>query len=193
MARSKDNPLIKGMEGAIGKDIVFRTINGKTYSGKYPDMSGIIPSKNQTKGRERFAEAVKFAQAVRKNPEKYPEIKAGKGETLYHAAIKAFLNLYRPDPAILLSKPDRIKDSLVALSLTEAQLRATAYICAHQKISNLIYRQINDVSKPTATRHLQELAEHQIIKSNGGKGAGAFYLMGSFFEEIGSDLDITGQ
>jgi predicted HTH transcriptional regulator len=149
-------------------------------------MSGIIPSKNQTKGRERFAEAVKFAKAVMKRPEKYPEIKASNESTLYHAAIKAFLNQYKPDPAILLALPQPVKDALAALSLTEPQLRAAAYVCKHQKISNLIYRQINKVSKPTATRHLQELVEAQLIKSNGGKGAGAHYLIGSFFEKPGS-------
>jgi hypothetical protein len=186
MARIKDNPLMKGMKGSIGKDIVFRTIKGNTFSGKYPDMSGVIPTKNQTKGRERFAEAVKFARAVLKDPQKYPEIKGRKDETLYHAAIKDFLNRYNPDTRILLSLPSPVRVSLEALSLTEPQLRAAACICVHKKMTNKMYRKMNEVSKPTATRHLQELVDLQVIKFNGGKGAGAFYVIGPALGEIGS-------
>jgi hypothetical protein len=54
MARVKDNLVVKGASGRIGRGIFYRTRKNKTFSGKYPDMTGIIPSKNQTKGGRRF-------------------------------------------------------------------------------------------------------------------------------------------
>jgi hypothetical protein len=36
-----------------------------------------------------------------------------------------------------------------------------------------------EVFKATATRHLQDLVAHRILKSNKGKGAGAHYIIGS--------------
>lgn len=179
MARVKDNLLIKGTGGAIGKEIVYRTIKNKTFSGKYPDMSGIIPSKKQTKGRERFAEAVKFAKSVMKDPEKIAEYKSRPGFSVYHAAIQEYLSWSGRDKPIPLSLPESQKTALQSLSLTERQFRAVAYLNEHKKITNNIYRKLNQVSKATATRHLHELADKGVMQSNGGKGAGAHYIMGS--------------
>jgi len=46
-------------------------------------------------------------------------------------------------------------------------------------ITNKIYQHMNAISKATATRHLQELVSLNIIEFNNGRGAGAFYVMGS--------------
>ena len=37
MAESKDNIVMKNMSGAIGKQLVFRRVNGKTIACKYPE------------------------------------------------------------------------------------------------------------------------------------------------------------
>jgi hypothetical protein len=167
MARVKDNLLLKGLSGSVGKDHVLRTINKNTFSCKYPDMSGVIPSKNQTKGRARFAEAVKFAQSVIRDPGKAARYKTEPGISVYHAFIREFLNRLNPKIYDRLSLQSAIKSSLKSQSLKDPQLRAIAYIHKHKKLTNGVYQKMNGVSKPTDTRHLNELASQNIIKSHG--------------------------
>jgi len=183
MARVKNNLLLKGMSGAIGKDLVLRTKNNETYSGKYPDMSGIVPSKNQARGRKRFAEAVKFAQSVLKDSGKYSGYKARKGHALYHSAITDYMRRFNPDQPSAGSLPDVVESVTQKHSLTKPKLRALMYISDHKRLSNSLYQKINEVSKATATRHLQEMVELNIIKSNGGRGAGAYYMLGSLLKK----------
>ena len=180
-----NNLLLQGTSGSIGKALVVKTTKTGTFSAKHPDMSAVIPSKNQTKGRQRFAEAVKFAKSVMNDPEKKAKYNVKRGSTLYHTVIKEYLSRFNPDKAVRLSLPEPVITSLQALSLTESQLRAVVYINEYKKLTNSDYRKMNDVSKPTATRHLGELAALNLIQSNGGRGAGACYIIGSWWAANG--------
>jgi hypothetical protein len=180
------NPLLEGTSGSIGKNLVYRKFKNGTFSSKHPDMSGVAPSKNQTKGRKRFGEAVAYAKSVMKDPEKRAKIKNREGSSVYHAAVKEYLDRFSPERILRFSLPPKAKEKLEALSLNKPQLLAVVYISQYKKLSNSDYRNLNDVSKPTATRHLRELADLHIIESNRGKGAGAHYTMGSWWEKIGS-------
>jgi hypothetical protein len=182
MASTGNNSVTRGLSGAIGKELVFRTIKGKTYACKNPDMSNVIPSKNQTKKRKKFAEAVKFARSIMNDPEKAAAYEKKPGQRLYHAAIMDYMRRPESEREENPSISEATKKVLAKYSLNEAQIRAVIYIGEHARISNRIYQSMNSVSKPTATRHLQELARLQIIKSNDGKGAGAFYIIGSGWE-----------
>lgn len=146
-----NNPLLQGTSGSIGKTLVVKTTKTGTFSTKHPDMSAVIPSKNQTKGRQRFAEAVKFAKSVMNDPEKKAKYNAKRGSSVYHAAIKDHLSRFNPDKLVRLSFPEPVITSLHSLSLTEPQLRAVGYINEYKKLTNSEYRKINNVSKPTAT------------------------------------------
>jgi hypothetical protein len=179
MARTNNNPLTKGMSGAIGDNIQFRTFKKGTFSGKVPDMSHVIPSKNQTKRRGIFAQAVTFAQSVMKDPEKKASYKKREGLSVYHSAIKDYMDMFKSAKNKKRSLPESVETLLQDYSLNEQQLRAVMYINRHKILTNRIYQEINDVSKATATRHLQELAAQHIIQSNGIKGAGAHYKIGS--------------
>lgn len=95
MAIVKNSILLKGLSGAIGKDIVLKTYGNKTVISKSPDMSGIKPSKKQKAKRNRFAEAVAYAQKIN-NSASLKEVyrkknKVKKEQSVYHAAIKEFL------------------------------------------------------------------------------------------------------
>ncbi len=173
------------MKGAIGKELVYRTTKNGTFVSKYPDMTGVIPSKNQTKGRARFAEAVKYAQDAMKNPEKSAKYKKGNNHSVYHAAIKDYMSLYVSKKGGMPELPEAIQTDLMSLSLSDSQLRAVKYIVQNKKLTNSIYQKMNDVSKATATRHLQELASFDIIQSNSGRGAGAYYIIGSRWSSNG--------
>lgn len=180
MAKVVDNYISQGISGAIGDEMVFRRFKSGTFVGKYADMSSVIPSKNQTKRRNRFAEAVAFAKKVKSDPERSARYKEKNVDSVYHAALKDYLNLYNPDkPAFKLLSP-ALENKIKNCSLNEDQLRALVYLAEFKKMTNGIYRKINSVSKATATRHLQMMQGLKIIESNGVTGAGACYSMGSF-------------
>ncbi len=178
MASTGNNYVTHGISGRIGKELVFRTIKNKTYACKNPDMSISFHPKIKTKKRKLFGEAVKYARSIMNDPEKKALYKARPGSTLYHTLISDYTKLQasaaRPEPTL----SDETRAQLDSLSLQESQLRAITYMGEYGRITNKIYQNMNGVSKPTATRHLQELVKLLIIKSNDGRGAGAFYIMG---------------
>lgn len=61
--------------------------------------------------------------------------------------------------------------------LNPRQIRAVLYVKEHGSITNAKYQEINKVSKPTATRDLQELNRKEILENRGKKGAGAVYVL----------------
>lgn len=79
------------MQGAIAKQIVFRTRGGKTFASKYPDMSNVKPSAEQLKYKSVFSEAVRYAQGIIANPKKKATYKVEKDKSVYHTAIKDFM------------------------------------------------------------------------------------------------------
>lgn len=87
------NPLFVGLRGSIGKQLVFKQYAQCTVVTKYPDMSKVIRTPLQKKKNVVFAEAVKYARGILKDPEKYKEYKQTlqPGERVYNQAIKAYL------------------------------------------------------------------------------------------------------
>jgi hypothetical protein len=72
MARSKNNPLTKGLSGMVGKQIVFRTWNGKTFvsvAPKKPKRQSPVQKENRTK----FKRATVYAKNMMKDPVKKAE------------------------------------------------------------------------------------------------------------------------
>jgi len=91
MARVTKNVITSDLQGAIGKQLVFRVRNGKTFASKYPDMSGVKPSKKQLKEKDRFAKAVAFAQSIINDPVKKAKYKVKKGQTVFNAAVSDYM------------------------------------------------------------------------------------------------------
>lgn len=181
MAKADDNVVTKGMRGAIGKDIVYRTFKTGTFSGKFPDMSKVIPSKNQTKRRTVFADAVTFAKSVMKDPNQISKFNPDESQSPYHAAIKHYMRFFSKSKTGAVKLSADWKAALEALSLNESQFRAVVFLDEYKKLTNRFYQKLNNVSKATATRHLRELTALNIIQSNDGKGAGAFYTPGTWW------------
>jgi hypothetical protein len=74
MARSNNNILTKGLSGMIGKQIVFRTWNGKTFisvAPKKPKKQSPIQKENRSK----FKRATLYAKSMMKDPIKKAEYK----------------------------------------------------------------------------------------------------------------------
>jgi hypothetical protein len=60
---------------------------------KFPDMSRVKRTKKQVSEQSKFQKAVNFAKRVLTEPKKKKEFakKLKKGQTVYHAAISAYL------------------------------------------------------------------------------------------------------
>jgi ATP-dependent DNA helicase RecG len=69
------------------------------------------------------------------------------------------------------------EDFLNKLNLNPRQVKAVLFVKEFGSISNSKYQEINKVSKPTATRDLQELNKKEILENKGKKGAGAVYIL----------------
>jgi hypothetical protein len=94
MARSINNILTKGLSGMVGKQLVFRTWNGKTFISVAPKK----PKKQsplQKENRSKFKMATVFAKSMMKDPVKkaeYKEIaKKLKLPNAYTAAITEYM------------------------------------------------------------------------------------------------------
>jgi hypothetical protein len=74
MAISKNNPLTKGASGMIGKTIVFRSWNGKTYMYNRPSKPK-KQSLQQKENRTKFSRAVAFAKKMMADESKKAEYK----------------------------------------------------------------------------------------------------------------------
>lgn len=92
MARAPKKSVLKGLKGKIGKEVVIKQYSYGTVVTAYPDMSRVKPSKLQKHYKKTFAEAVKYAQSILRDPVKKAafEKKLKKGERVYNAAIKEF-------------------------------------------------------------------------------------------------------
>jgi len=89
-----------------------------------------------------------------------------------------------PDPEIIeqdggilvtLFKNKYTTEQLQKLGLNERQVKAVLYVVAKGSITNSQYQKLNDTSKPTATRDLQELEAKRIFINKGTKGSSSKY------------------
>ena len=91
MASIASNVITSEFRGAIGKLIVFRIRNGKTFASKYPDMSRVKPSRKQLAAKAKFAKAVAYAQRVINDPKKRGVVKVRNGQSMFNAAISEYM------------------------------------------------------------------------------------------------------
>ena len=95
MAQSKDNIVMKNMSGAIGKLLVFRRVNGKTIACKYPNRSHVVYTEEQIGYRTLFAKASAYASSILKDPVKKASYKRHGETSVYHSAIKDYMDAER--------------------------------------------------------------------------------------------------
>jgi hypothetical protein len=97
MARTKNNPLLQELRGAIGKQFVIKQYAYGTVVTAYPDMSRVKPSKLQKLKQSVFARAVAYAQSIIRDPvgKKAYAKKLKKGEQVYTAAIREYLKKHK--------------------------------------------------------------------------------------------------
>src|ERR1700748_2003764 len=162
MAKVKDNYVLQGLSGKIGK-VVFKTRkSGLTHTSLPPDRRNVISTKDQKKLRNNFAKAVAYAKSVLKDPGKAEKYSGLDRKSLYVSAMKDYLNQHktaRKKAGLLIINNDYILKN----SLNYRQVQALQLIKKKGRISNSDYQRLNHVSKPTATRDLQDLVKKAIL------------------------------
>jgi hypothetical protein len=99
MARSNNNILTKGLSGMIGKQIVFRTWNGKTFisvAPKKPKKQSVVQKENRSK----FKRATIYAKSMMKDPIKKAEYKEIAKRLQLPNAYTAAITDYMRNPQI---------------------------------------------------------------------------------------------
>ena len=95
MAEVKENYVVQGTSGRIGKLVVNKIINGKTFMTKYPDRSNVIYTKEQLEFRKIFAEAAKFASEIVSDPVKKSTYPRQGRKSIYHCALSDYMKEYK--------------------------------------------------------------------------------------------------
>jgi ATP-dependent DNA helicase RecG len=67
---------------------------------------------------------------------------------------------------------------LAEFGLNDRQIKAVVFVKEHGKISNQEYQKFLSVSKPTATRDLEELLKKGVLEKVGTTGRGTHYRLG---------------
>ena len=76
---------------------------------------------------------------------------------------------------VTLFKNKYSKEQLQKLGLNDRQIKAVLHVVEHGNITNSQYQELNDISKPTATRDLQELEAKGVLTNKGTKGSSSKY------------------
>jgi hypothetical protein len=95
MAEVKENFVVQGSSGRIGKLVVNKIINGKTFITKYPDRSKVIYTKEQIEFRKIFAKAAKFASEIVSDPVKKSTYPRQGRKSIYHCALSDYMTKYK--------------------------------------------------------------------------------------------------
>lgn len=69
------------------------------------------------------------------------------------------------------------EEKLKKMELNDRQINVISYLREKEKITNKEYQELNEISRATATRDLQELVEKKILEQLGIKGQGTFYRL----------------
>lgn len=69
------------------------------------------------------------------------------------------------------------EEFLQSLNINDRQVKAVLFAKVNGKITNSEYQTLNNCSRNTASNHLAELVEKDLLKPSGQKGAGAFYTL----------------
>lgn len=98
MAYYKNNILLEGASGKIGKQIVVKNYADKTVVSKYPDMSKVKWSAKQNENRSIFAQANAYAKELIKDADKKAELlkRAKPGQSAYNVAVSEYMS-FRKD------------------------------------------------------------------------------------------------
>ena len=98
MASIDQQHLLRDLKGTLGRQLVVKQYSDKTVVTKHPDMSRVKPTELQKLYKTLFAEAVAYAQSINRDWQLRASYlqKVKKGESVYHYALKEYLEQHKP-------------------------------------------------------------------------------------------------
>jgi hypothetical protein len=94
MAKIKDNVMVKGFSGTIGKQLTFRQIGGQTFVSNYQKAPAVAATEKKLAAQARFGIATAYARRAVKDPELkvlYQALVKG-GQRAFNIAMRDSLN-----------------------------------------------------------------------------------------------------
>ncbi|MGZ3846101.1 MAG: hypothetical protein ACXVBH_08590 [Flavisolibacter sp.] len=97
MARLRSNSVFSGIQGRIGKEIVFKQYVDKVVISIYPRVPKRKPTERQMIYRERLKEANVYARSIKRDWElrKQYEKDLKPGESVFHKAKKEYFERWK--------------------------------------------------------------------------------------------------
>jgi len=128
MAKLELNPLVKGISGAVGDELVCRQMpDGSTVMGKKPHFEDRIFSNGQLTHQSRFQEAASYARLAARTNSIYGEIARRMFKTAYNVALSDWFNppvirsIQRQDGRILVDARDNVLVTQVLVTILDEQ------------------------------------------------------------------------
>lgn len=91
--KQKNNSIMRGISGALGKELIFRQRAGQTIVSLPPAPRADAPTEKQMAVRDRFRKAVRYARAVIADPtlKAIYQARAKPGSSAFNTAITEYL------------------------------------------------------------------------------------------------------
>ena len=128
MAIVKSNPLLKGLTGKIGNNLVLRRLkDGRTVLAVTPDFSDRVLSDKQVEQNNRFKQASAYARLASKTHPIYAERAAGTSKKAFHVAVADWFHppeirmVYRHHDNIIVDATDDVQVARVIVTIANEQ------------------------------------------------------------------------
>lgn len=93
MAKVRKNPIVQGVSGKFGGQVVFRHLrDGRTILCSVPDFSRRVLSEGQNAHHARFKEGAAYAKSAAKTEPIYTQLAAGTMKNAYNVALADFFH-----------------------------------------------------------------------------------------------------
>jgi len=128
MAKVKNNMMMKGISGTLGKQFVIRTMkDGSTVISAMPDFSNRKFSKGQLNQQSRLKEAAAYARPAAKTNPIYAKLAEGTTKNAYNIALSDWFNppvihqITRQSGRILIEASDKVLVSKVFVMILDSE------------------------------------------------------------------------
>jgi len=128
MAKVKQNAILQGISGILGKELVFRQMkDGRTIISTKPDFSNRIFSEGQLTHQKRFQEAAAYARGAAKTNPIYAELAKEASKNAYNIALSDWFNppvihsIERQGELIRVEATDNVLVTKVSVSILDEE------------------------------------------------------------------------
>lgn len=130
MAKVRKNPIVQGVSGKFGGQVVFRHLqDGRTILCSVPDFSRRVLSKGQKAHHTKFKEGAAYAKSAAKTEPIYAQLAAGTMKNAYNVALADYFHppvihgVERVDGVLLIRASDDVMVTSVTVTVYDAEGR----------------------------------------------------------------------